>query len=155
MIKKYTAPALWIIAFQIVGSAIGYFTASNMDWYDTLTKSPLTPPDIAFPIAWTSLYIMLALCGWKVWDGFSLPNGKTVFLLFWAVMPLNWAWSFIFFEFQMIAAGFWWIIAMNISMIAFIAVAWANNRVAALLMVPTLLWCSFAAYLNYSIWILN
>ena len=155
MIKKYTRPAIWIAVFLVISYVIGMFTRGNMGWYDTLGKSSLTPPDIVFPIVWSSLYVLLALCGWRVWEGFSRPNGKTVFLLYWLIMPLTWAWSFIFFEFQMVAPGFFWIMALNAAMIAFIAAAWAHNRAASLLMAPTLIWCSFAAYLNYTIWVLN
>lgn len=158
--KKYISPtliqpALWVIAFQIIGALIGMTTSGNMEWYDALNQSSLTPPDIAFGIVWSLLYVSLALCGWLTWERASKPRGLPVFMLYWLVMPLNWMWSFIFFEFHLVAIGFFWILALNASMIAFIAAAWAHNRAAAWLMVPTLIWCSFAAYLNYAIWVLN
>lgn len=126
-----------------------------MDWYDTLEKSTLTPPDIAFPIVWTSLYIMLALAAWMVWGEFKQRGLNKAFILFWVQMLLNWGWSFVFFEFHLIAIGFYWICALNLVMIAYIFVQWPTNIKAALLVAPTVLWGSFAAYLNYSIMVLN
>lgn len=155
MIRKYLQPFLWVFGFQAVSAVIGMSTSNNMVWYDTLEKSSLTPPDIAFPIVWTSLYIMLALAAWQVWKEFRVRGVNKTFILFWFQMLLNWGWSFVFFEFHLIALGFYWICALNIAMIAYIFVQWRTNKKASLLVVPTVLWGSFAAYLNYSIMALN
>lgn len=152
--KKYRAPALWIIGFQLISWLIGMVTRENMGWYDTLAKSPLNPPDIAFPIVWTILYILLALAGWQAWEKRKQDEG-TPFRLFWMQMFLNWGWSFIFFGFQLVALGFVWIVALLGAMLIFVISAWKNQRLAAYLVIPTMLWGCFAAYLNYSIWMLN
>lgn len=153
--KKLIQPALWIIAFQAIAGLIGMSTKNNMGWYDTLEKSTLNPPDIAFPIVWTLLYIMLALAGWLMWQHRKNKQTTIAFNLYWLQMLLNWAWSFVFFEFHLIALGFFWILALNLAMLAFIIKAWSIQKLAALLVLPTLIWGSFAAYLNYMIWILN
>ena len=150
--KKYIPPLLWVIAFQIVSALIGMSTSANMGWYDTLEKSALTPPDITFPIVWTTLYIMLALAGWLIWKN----HDKTLKTLFAAQMLLNWGWSFIFFKFHLITLCFFWIVALNILMATLIIMLWKKPlKAPALLILPTLLWGSFAAYLNYQIWALN
>lgn len=151
--KKYIQPLLWVIGFQAIAGAIGLVTRENMGWYGTLEKSSLTPPDIAFPIVWTSLYVMLALAAYLVWQ--RRGENRRVFILFWVQMLLNWGWSFVFFDMHMIAGGFFWIVVLDIAMLAFIVRAWSVNRKAALLVLPTLLWGSFAGYLSYTIWILN
>jgi len=153
--KKYLAPALWILSYLVISYAIGGMTRENMGWYDTLAKSSLNPPDIAFPLVWTTLYIMLALAGWLVWTRRNEEGMKPAFALYWVHMILNWGWSFVFFGAQQIAIGFWWIVVLDIVMLALIAASWNKARVVALLIVPTFLWGSFAAYLNYSIWVLN
>ncbi|NCT40095.1 MAG: tryptophan-rich sensory protein [Alphaproteobacteria bacterium] len=153
--KKFIPPLLWIIGFQAISGLIGFATAANMGWYRTLEKAPLNPPDLAFPIVWTTLYVLLALAGWLVWtkrndDGFALA-----FRLYWVQMLLNWGWSFVFFAAHLVVIGFFWIVALDLAMIAFIIVAWNKSRIAALLVLPTVIWGSFAAYLNVMIWILN
>ena len=154
-LKKYFPAGFWVVGFQLVSAFIGMTTARNMGWYQTLEKSELTPPEIAFPIVWTSLYILLAVAAWMVWGEFKQRGINKAFILFWIQMLLNWAWSFVFFEFQMIELGFYWICALNLTMVAYISVQWRTNKNAALLVAPTVLWASFAAYLNYSIMVMN
>ena len=154
-LQRYIHPVLWVIGFQVVAAVIGMTTSSNMSWYEGLQKSVLTPPDIAFPIVWTCLYIMLSLAGYFVWKRFKNLGLDKVFVLFWIQMFLNWGWSFVFFSFHLVALGFFWISALNIAMLAFIIVSWNKKRIASYLVIPTLLWGSFAAYLNYQIIALN
>ena len=153
--KNILSPLLWIVAFQLIGGAIGFYTNSNMEWYDGLEKSALTPPGYVFGIVWPILYVMLALAGWRMWTQCKDPSAYTPFRLFWVQMLLNWGWSFVFFKFHQIELGFAWIIALLIAMLAFVISAWKNFRLAALLVVPTILWGCFASYLNLMIWILN
>ena len=154
--SKYTAPILWIFAFQLIGGGLGFLTSRNIpEWYDGLNKSALNPPDITFSIVWPILYVMLALAGWLMWRDRKKEGAQTPHNLFWMNMFLNWGWSFVFFEFKLIAIGFFWIVTLILTMASFIAYAWQNHRIAAFLVAPTLLWGCFAAYLNYSIWVLN
>ena len=153
--RKYLTPALWIVAFQVISYGIGLVTRDNMGWYDTLDKSPLTPPDIAFPIVWSTLYVLLALAGLRVWRHYKSHGITAVFVLFWMQMGLNWGWSFVFFAAHEIALGFYWIVALNVILALFIIKAWNSCRRAAVYTLPTLLWGCFAAYLNYMIMILN
>jgi len=154
--QKYLKPALWIIGFQAVSALIGMVTQSGMPWYDTLEKSDFTPPDIAFPIVWTCLYVMLALAGYYAWN-YAKIHGKDsrIFLLFWVQMFMNWGWSFVFFGLQMVLPAFIWICALNIAMLALILAAYRPLRIVSWLVLPTLIWGCFAGYLNYMIWVLN
>ncbi len=154
--KKYITPVLWIIFYQLIGGGLGFLTSRNIPaWYEGLEKAAVNPPDIAFSIVWPSLYVMLALAGWLMWRDRKEEAAKIPFVLYWVQMLLNWAWTFVFFEFKLVALGFFWIVALDITMLAFVIAAWKNHRIAALLLIPTILWGSFAAYLNYSIWVLN
>ena len=141
----------WVTAFLGISYAIGLITQENMAWYDTLNKPLLTPSDIIFPIMWTALYILLAICGGIV----ARAPQKLLFALFAAYMIVNWAWSFIFFGAQMISVGFYWIILSNMILLTFIIMARKNQTACALLALPTFLWGCFAAYLNGMIMILN
>lgn len=154
--QKFLKPALWIIGFQIISAMIGMVTQSGMPWYDTLEKSDLTPPDIAFPIVWTGLYVMLALAGYYVWN-YAKTHGKDskIFVLFWVQMLMNWGWSFVFFGLQMVFPALIWICALNLMMLALIIIAYRPLRIVSWLILPTLIWGCFAGYLNYMIWVLN
>lgn len=151
---KYRAAALWIVAFQLVALLIGVVTRQSMEWYHLLEKSSLTPPDVVFPVVWTVLYVLLALAGWLTWRERKVDDG-VVFRLYWMQMFLNWGWSFIFFGFHLIFLGFVWIVALLGVMAVFVAHAWAHQRHVAYLVLPTMAWGCFAAYLNYVIWLLN
>lgn len=152
--QKIIQPALWILGYQAIAYGIGMSTRANMGWYDTLEKSTLNPPDIAFPIVWTILYVLLALAGWTIWQG--RKTAPKAFVAYWVQMALNWGWSFVFFVGHLVFIGFVWIVLLDIAMLVFIVMAWkADMKPAALLVLPTLLWGSFAGYLNYMIWVLN
>lgn len=146
---------LLILAFQAIGYEIGQTTQSNMGWYDGLEKSAFTPPDIAFPIVWSTLYVLLAIAARKVFVFWRESKDHGLFLLFCLQMVLNWGWSFVFFGAHEIAYGFYWIVVFDIAMLGFIAAAWRPLHKAALLVAPTFLWGLYAGYLNYAIMVLN
>lgn len=146
----------WIIGFLAISYLIGKLTTQNMEWYQTLVKSPLTPPRIAFPIVWNLLYIMLASTACLLYDKRNQEYGKKHLLYFAAYMLMNWSWSFIFFAGQKIALGFYWIIISDFLLFFIITSLWFNKqRIESLFLVPTLLWGIFAAYLNGYIFLAN
>lgn len=121
-------------------------------WYESLVRPSWTPPNWLFPIAWTILYAMIAIAGWRVWEaeGFGLT------LAVWAVgLILNAAWSWIMFGERQIGWALVDLILMWISIVAFIALAWPIDRTAAYLFLPYLVWVSYAGALNFVIWRLN
>lgn len=147
---------LWIAAFLCISYGIGVVTRANMGWYDTLVKSSLTPPDVAFPIVWSCLYILLAICVATLFKDARSTQSYTLPALFSLYMLINWAWSFIFFMGHMVDFGFYWIILSDIVLATFIAMSWAQGkRVYCALTLPTFAWGCFAAYLNGTIVILN
>lgn len=118
-------------------------------WYDALTKPSWTPPKWLFPVAWTVLYIMIAIAGWRVWKA----EGVGAALAVWAVgLILNAAWSWIMFGERQIGWALVDLVGMWLSIVAFIALAWPVDRTAALLFLPYLVWVSYAGALNLVIW---
>lgn len=147
--KPILKTLIWVTAFLTISYFIGDMTRQNMDWYETLVKSAYNPPRLAFPIAWTTLYIMLAIAGSVFWSKKEQESGRKHLFLFSAYMIMNWAWSFIFFSFHMITIGFIWIMLSDLLLLFLIISAWKNNqKPEAYLLIPTLLWGIFAAYLN-------
>lgn len=146
--KNCSIALCWVLGFLIIGYLIGQTTRANMDWYATLTKSPLNPPRFVFPIAWSCLYSLLAIGGALLWLD-SSPKNRQTKILFASYMLVNWAWTFIFFAAHEIWAGFVWIILSDILLLATILSAWKiQKKWSALLFIPTLFWGGFAAYLN-------
>ncbi len=155
-VKKYLSLIATIVVYEAISAFIGRATLGDVQgWYATLNKPPLSPPNWLFPVVWTSLYILIASAGWWAW---KVPAGKersTLLALFTVYTALNWGWSFVFFSAHLLLPGFIWILVMNLVALGFIAKAWKSERKAAYLMIPPLLWTSFAAYLNFGYWYFN
>jgi translocator protein len=121
-------------------------------WYDGLKKPDWTPPNWAFPVVWTILYLFIGYAGWLVWSeaGWTLP------IVLWAIqMVANALWSFFFFgirrmDLALVDVGILWL-----SIALFILAAWPVAPLASLLFVPYLAWVSAAALLNHSVRSLN
>jgi tryptophan-rich sensory protein len=121
-------------------------------WYETLIKPAWTPPNWLFPIAWTFLYIMIAVAGWRVWRA----QGMGPALIVWGIgLALNALWSYLMFGLHRIDLALIDVIGMLLSILAFIWIAWPVDRTAALLFVPYLVWVSYAAALNAAIMLMN
>jgi translocator protein len=117
-------------------------------WYATLRKPSWTPPDWLFGPAWTVLYIMIAIAGWKVWSA----EGFGAAVAIWAVnICLNAAWSWLMFGRHRIGWAFIDAMAMLATILMFIVAARQVSPIAALLFVPYLGWVAFATALNFEI----
>ncbi|WP_349365087.1 MAG: TspO/MBR family protein [Roseitalea porphyridii] len=122
------------------------------EWYEGLEKPGWTPPNWAFPVVWTTLYLMIGAAGWIVWrlDGFGIAT-----MLWGAQLVFNAAWSYLFFGIRRMG---WALVdsgAMWLTIAAFIVLAWPISVVAALLFVPYLAWVSVAFALNKRVMDLN
>lgn len=139
-----------LVCFALV--AMAAVTGSQFTpgpWYDTLVKPAWTPPNWLFPIAWTILYIMIAVAGWRVWKSDGLGGALAV----WGIgLAFNAAWSWLMFGERQIGLALADLVAMWLSIVAFIILASPVDRVAAILFVPYLVWVSYAGALNYVIW---
>jgi len=134
----------------------GLLTGSSVKtWYPTLVKPALTPPPIAFPIAWSLLFLAMALAAWRVWRAVGWQRSRGAMALYALQLVLNIGWSWVFFGQQQIGWALAEIGLLWLAIAACILAFARHDRVAALLLVPYLLWVSFAAYLNLSLWQLN
>jgi tryptophan-rich sensory protein len=146
-----------IIICQLAGIIGGLFTSRNIPtWYQTIKKPGFTPPNWIFGPVWIFLYLLMGIALYLVWK--SADPGKTKSLalfFFFAQLVLNVLWSFLFFFLKNPLAGFIDIIVLLISILVTTLLFYPLNKVAALLLVPYILWVTFASVLNYSIWQLN
>lgn len=151
-LKNFSNRLALIVIFLSISFAIGNVTRAGMAWYQTLIKSPLTPPPYIFPITWSILYIMLALACANIF----MAKNKSHKILFSAYMILNWSWSFVFFLWHFVQGGFWVIVFSDLILLALIVKSWRNKeKFTTALFFPTLIWGTFAAYLNWYIWVMN
>ena len=121
-------------------------------WYDSLSKPSWTPPDWLFPVAWSVLYVMIAVSAWLVWREAGLA-GAAVPLAVWGVqLVLNAAWSWIFFGLRRMDLAFAEVVGLWLSIAACIVLFAPISPTAAALMAPYLVWVSFAAALNLAVW---
>lgn len=145
-----------IVSFAIfVGLVAGAATLGGQwgagPWYDMLSKPSWTPPKWLFPVAWTALYLMIAIAGWLIWQ--TPHESQALVLAIWGIqLLLNALWSYIFFGRKEIGLALAELSALWFSIAAFIAFAMPVNATAALLFAPYLIWVSYAGALNASIW---
>lgn len=153
-IQKYKPFIISIVVTLLLAGIGGIITKNGMPAYELIEKPALTPPSILFPIVWTILYILMAIGAAIIWKSGS-PKRDNAICLYVIQLVFNVLWSFFFFGLQAYLFSFIWIVILWLLIIAMIISFSKISRGAAIIQIPYLLWVSFAAYLNYSIWILN
>lgn len=154
-----TKSALMLLAFLAIclaaGGLGGFFTANSVrTWYPQLRKPAGTPPSWVFGPVWTTLYVLMAVAAWLIWREYGW-GARSALLFFFAQLALNLAWSGIFFGSRLPGIAFFEIVVLWLA-IAFTAIVfyWLKP-VAAYLLVPYLMWVTYASYLNFGLWRLN
>jgi len=138
----------------IVGSA--FTTPAIPTWYASLQKPPFTPPNWLFAPAWITLYLLMGIAAFLVWRvGLANHRVRTALVLFLVQLALNALWSVVFFGLQSPLYGVIVIIVLWLTILLTMLKFARISAVAAWLLVPYILWVSFASVLNISIWILN
>jgi benzodiazapine receptor len=139
------------LALVFLAATTGAFFQPGQ-WYAGLNKPTWTPPNWLFPVAWTVLYTMIAVAGWKVWQ----VEGLRAALFVWGIaLAFNMAWSWIMFGRQEIGLALIDLILLWVAIVAFMVLAWPVSRTAVYLFVPYFFWVSFAGALNFAVWRLN
>ncbi|MBU2579827.1 tryptophan-rich sensory protein [Patescibacteria group bacterium] len=142
---------------QLAGIVGSLFTTSAIPtWYATLQRPSFSPPNWIFGPAWITLYILMGISVYLIWQ--KVEKNKTArgaIRLFWIHLFFNAIWSIIFFGLQNPGLAFVNIIIIWLLIIALMIKFWKINRWATYLLIPYLLWVSFASLLNYFIWYLN
>ena len=156
--RPILALVITIVTVEIVGASGSIFTAQGLNtWYDALQQPMLAPPSWVFGPVWTALFALIGVALWLVWRQIeSSPREVWIALgVFMVHFVFNLGWSAVFFGLQELG---WGLAVIGLLWLLIVTTMWAFDRVdrrAALLLVPYLLWVSFAAYLNYRFWVLN
>ncbi len=152
---------LKLIAALIIPLTAGWvgsiFTMPAIDlWYAGLVKPSFNPPDAVFGPVWSILYFLMGISLYLVWrEGASVPRVNFAIGIFGVQIILNTLWSVVFFGMENPGGGLFVIGLLWIAILANIFAFIRISKVAAYLLIPYLLWVSFAAVLNFEIWILN
>ena len=137
----------------ILGS---FFTISSIPtWYQTLNKPILSPPNWIFGPAWTILYVLMGISLYLVISAKGRVQSQKAIRIFAIQLTLNVVWSIIFFGMRNPALAFADIIALLIAILLTIKYFYSISKFAAYLLIPYLLWVSFASILNLMIVLLN
>lgn len=147
----------FIIISELAGVIGSLFTTPSIaGWYAGIIKPELNPPAWVFGPVWTTLFVLMGIAAFLVWrKGYGRKDVKIALGLFYGQLILNTLWSIIFFGLHSPGGAFIEIIFLWLAILATIIAFAKISRPAAWLLLPYILWVSFAAYLNYSIWILN
>lgn len=148
IISIFSVLIIWIVS--------SYFTSSSIEtWYLLLEKPSFNPPNWIFWPIWTTLYIMIWISFYLVWDKWFWKEKKISKTIYFIQLFLNFTWSFTFFYLENPLLWLINIFILWIFIILNIIYFYKINKVSWLLLLPYFLWVSFASILNYNIFILN
>lgn len=146
-----------ITVSELTGIIGSIFTIPSVStWYKTLVQPALNPPSWVFGPVWTTLFAMMGVALFLVWKkGFSEKSAKYALGIFAFQLFLNLVWSILFFGLHIPAVAFAEIVLLWLAILATIVAFAKISKPAAWLLVPYIIWVSFAGYLNFMIWQLN
>ncbi|PIZ99558.1 MAG: TspO protein [Candidatus Komeilibacteria bacterium CG_4_10_14_0_2_um_filter_37_10] len=155
--NKYTKLFTALFICQVAGLVGSRFTISAIDqWYQFLNKPFFNPPNWLFGPVWTVLYLLMGIAFYLIWqEKLSWSKHKMVYLSFFIQLLLNAFWSIIFFGWQQPLWAFGEILLLWAAIVITIYYFYQYQKTAAYLLLPYLLWVSFASLLNLGIWYLN
>ena len=153
MNNKYLSLAL-ILLVTFVASGIGGFVTSSLKepWYSEIILPNFNPPSWVFGPVWTSLYIFMSVAIWIAWNN-SL--NKKILQVYFVYLFFNAIWSVIFFGFHQIFIALLDLGIILIFIIWLMKIYYQVSKISFLLMIPYLLWSSYALILNTTIFYLN
>jgi benzodiazapine receptor len=146
-----------VVACQCAGVIGSIFTTPAIPtWYATLEKPFFTPPNWLFAPAWITLYLLMAIAAFLIWrKGLGQEGVKSALLIFLVQLVLNALWSVVFFGLQSPLWGMVVILALWVAILLTIIKFFKLSTAAGSLMLPYILWVSFASALNIAIFVLN
>ena len=157
---KIKNPKLLIFSIgisQLAGIIGSVFTTSEIaNWYVFLNKPFFNPPNWLFGPVWIILYTLMGISLYLVWvKGYKEENIKRTVNIFLVHLAVNSLWSIVFFGLHDLGLALVIIFTLWLMILYLIKLFWNIEKIAAYLLIPYLLWVSFASILNYSIWMLN
>ena len=146
---------VWLLV-SFAASFVGALASIQAkDFYGQLIQPEWAPPPWLFGPVWTVLYAMMGVSAWLVWCRGGVKGNRLAFVFFFSQLALNALWSWIFFTWKMGQAAMIDIILLWLLILVTIILFWRVSRIAGILLVPYILWVTFATCLNWALWRLN
>ena len=140
----------WLLATFAAAAVAAVASVNAASFYAQLTKPAWAPPAGVFGPVWTALYALMGVAAWLVW---SSPGAKGAALgLFGVQLAANALWSWLFFAWHLGALAAVEVLVLLALIVATVAAFWRISRLAALLLVPYVLWVGFASALTWAVW---
>lgn len=139
----------------VVGGISALLTYKSMQSFEALNKPPLTPPGWLFPVVWSILFVLMGIASYLVLISQSASSTRTALIFYGVQLFFNFLWSIIFFNFRLYLFAFVWLVALWLLIFITTCKFYKISKKAAYLMLPYILWVTFAGYLNFGIYLLN
>lgn len=153
--KQFFGLIGWLL-ISFAASAVGAVASIQaQSFYGELTQPSWAPPGWVFGPVWTTLFALMGVAAWLVWREGGFRKNKTSLSLFLVQLVVNALWSWLFFAWHLGAYALIDLIVLWLLIIATLVAFWRVKALAGVLLVPYLLWVSFAGILNYTVWQLN
>lgn len=144
------------LAIPLAVGGLGALLSGGMADYRAMNQPPLSPPGWIFPVVWTALYLLMGYASYLVWTADAPQEEKRkALLLYGAQLLANFIWPLLFFGGKYYLAALLWLVLLWVLIFLTIRAFSKINERAGDLLIPYILWVSFAAYLNLGIYLLN
>ena len=154
MTKNQKLLGICVIIPLLTGILSGWLSRTSMETYNGLAKPFLSPPAWVFPVVWTLLYIAMGVASYLVIQN-GTTNAERAIMLYIAQLVFNFCWPLIFFNLEWYFVAFLWLLVLWGLILAMYIEFDKINKKAGWLILPYLAWVTFAAYLNFAVFLLN
>ena len=145
----------WLLLSFVVSAVGAVASIQAKSFYIQLVQPAWAPPPSVFGPVWTVLFVMMAVAAWLVWCEGGFRENRLALGLFGLQLGLNALWSWLFFAWNRGGMAFVDIVLLWLAIVGTVMLFWRVRALAGVLLIPYLLWVSFASVLNYALWRLN
>ena len=144
------------LAIPLAVGGLAAFLSGGMDTYKALNQPPLSPPGWVFPVVWTILYLLMGYASYRVYTTDKVPMAIRRALILYAIqLFLNFLWPIVFFRFELYLTAFFVLVALWVFIYLTLRQFSVIDERAGDLLLPYILWVTFAGYLNVGVYLLN
>lgn len=154
MNEKSRSPLIISILIPLAAGSLSALLSRSMTTYSSITKPDFSPPAYVFPIVWTILYVLMGISSYIIYNSDNPASGKAL-KIYILQLFFNFCWSIIFFRFNLYLFALIWLVVLIVLIYMMIREFYKISPWAAYLQIPYLLWCIFAALLNFFIFKMN
>lgn len=138
-----------------VGGLAALLTIDSMQAFDNLKQPPLSPPAWLFPVVWTILYILMGIATYFIATSDKTYRARSALTVYGIQLAFNFLWSIVFFNLEAYWFAFVWLVLLWVLIIITTVLFYRISKPAGYLLIPYLIWVTFAGYLNFAIAMIN